>query len=62
MNQYSFTYAGYLVIITEDPIYNDYRFVVKTLDEKKVVGANSYYHDSLESAEIAARELINNLK
>jgi hypothetical protein len=62
MNESSFQYCGYSVTITEHPIYNDFQFVVKTLDEKTVVGTNSHFLESREAAEIAARQLINDLK
>jgi len=61
MNEVKFEYCGYLIQITENPIYHDFEFVVKTLDEKTIIGANSHFLESKDSAEIAARELINDL-
>lgn len=60
-NERSFEYAGYKVIITENLIYNDFQFVVKTLDEKTVIGTNTHFLGSDEAAAVAACELINNL-
>lgn len=60
-NVRTFEYAGYLVAITEDPIYHDFQFVIKTLDEKTVIGTNTYFLGSDEAAAVAACELINNL-
>jgi len=62
MNERKFEYCGYLVEISEDPIYHDFQFVVKTLDEHTVVGTNTHFLSSYEAAEIEARMLINDLK
>ena len=53
-------YGGYIVEIDEHPIYHDYQFVIKTLDEKKVVGANVQLYEYVEDAEAAAFLIINN--
>ena len=61
MPEYKFEYNGYSVTITENPIYHDFEFVVKTLDEKKVIGTSSAFIKSHELAESAAKQFINNL-
>jgi hypothetical protein len=60
-NVRTFEYAGYLVEITEHPIYHDFQFVVKSLDGKKVIGTNTYFLGSDEAAAVAACELINDI-
>jgi len=54
-------YKDFLIEINEHAIYHDFEFVVKTLDEKNIIGANTRFHKNIEDAENAAMTLINNL-
>jgi len=62
MNEKKFEYCGYVIEITEHPIYHDFEFIIKTADEKTVVGTNTHFIDSYEAAEIEAKMFINDLK
>ena len=54
-----YEYNGYKIELFEHPIYHDFEFVVKTLDEKEAISTNKYFYECLEDAENAAQLNIN---
>jgi hypothetical protein len=60
MNVKSYEYNGYLIEVNEHPIYHDFQFVVKTLDEKEIKSTNKCLYQNLLDAEFAAQLTIDN--
>jgi hypothetical protein len=58
----SYEYSGFLVEIHQHPIYNDYEFVIKTFDAKKVKGTSTIPCSSEGDAHNAAQNMIKNFK
>jgi len=56
----SYEYKGYLIEIEEHPIYHDFQFVVKTLDQKEIKCTNICLYKNLLDAELSAQLNINN--
>jgi hypothetical protein len=54
-----YEYNGYLIEINQHPIYNDYEFVIKTLDEKEVKGTSTIPYIYEDEAHLAAQLIIN---
>ena len=57
----SYEYNNYLIEIHEHPIYHDFEFVVKTIDQKEVKGTSNHVYEHMYDCEIAAQILINDL-
>jgi len=55
----NFIYNDYNIEIHEHPIYHDFEFVVKTLDNLKVIGTSNRTFEYLVDAEHSAMLLIN---
>lgn len=56
-----YEYCGYLIEIHEHPIYHDFEFVIKTLDETKIEAVNDRLFENASDAEKVAKIIINNL-
>jgi len=57
----NYEYNGYMIEIHCHPIYNDFEFVVKSLDGTVVKGASTHVYENEYDCEIAAQILINEL-
>jgi hypothetical protein len=57
----SYEYNGYLIEISEHPIYHDFEFVVKTLNEKEIKIISTNLYDNEYAAEIGAQLIIDTL-
>ena len=55
----SYEYSGYLIEINQHPIYNDFEFVVKTLDGKEVKGTSTVPYMYEDDAHLGAQLMIN---
>jgi hypothetical protein len=57
----SYEYNGYLIELSEHPIYHDFQFVVRTLNEKEIKATSTNLYDNEYDAEIGAQLIINTL-
>jgi hypothetical protein len=57
----SYEYNGYLIELSEHPIYHDFQFVVRTLNEKEIKATSINLYDNEYDAEIGAQLIINTL-
>lgn len=57
----NYEYAGFLIEIHQHPIYNDYEFVVKSIDAKEIKGTSTVPYMYEDDAHIAAQHMIKQL-
>jgi hypothetical protein len=57
----NYEYNGYFIEIHEHPIYHDFEYVIKTLDNKEVKATSTDLYNCEYDAEISAQLNINNI-
>lgn len=57
----TYEYSHYIIEIHQHPIYNDYEFVIKTVDGNEIKGTSTKPSLYEEDAHIAAQKLIKEL-
>lgn len=56
-----YIYNGHVIELHEHPIYHDFEYVVKTLDNQQIKGTSTIPYAYANDAEKAAQILINSL-